>query len=97
MNSPSLHSSGCWTRPTNPGRTRGAGSTTAPRLVDLLHGQGRHLVRHRPLFRMDIAPVVHLMSNHDAHTKSANVYAAAGSQIATNREARAPWMGTSNA
>ena len=45
---PSLHSSGCWTRPTNSGGTRGVGSTTAPHPADPLHGQGRHSVRHRP-------------------------------------------------
>ena len=46
---------------------------------------------------MGIAPVVHLVSNHDAHTRSANVYAGFGSLIATSREARAPWMVINNA
>ena len=39
--------------------------------------------------------MVHLMSYHDAHTKC--VYAVFSSQIVTIREARAPWMGISNA
>ena len=43
MNSPSLHLPECWTRPTNSGRIRGAGPTTTPRFVYLLHGDPKWL------------------------------------------------------